>query len=63
LSHVPAAEQCGWVQDRFGLSWQVVPVQLFEMLRHPDGARRQRVTQAFLRRKKFDLAQLQAAFG
>jgi len=63
LSAEPAAEQCGWVQDRFGLSWQIVPVQLFDMLQHPDAARRQRVFQAMLGMKKLDLAALQKAFG
>lgn len=36
LSHVPEAEQCGWCKDQFGLSWQVVPAQLGELMQHPD---------------------------
>ena len=63
LSAEPAAEQCGWVQDRFGLSWQIVPEQLFAMLQHPDTQRRQSVMDALMGMKKLDLAALQAAFG
>ena len=63
LSAVPEAEQCGWVQDRFGVSWQVVPEQLFEMLQHPDATRRKRVFDTLMGMKKIDLARLQAAFG
>jgi len=60
LSAVPQAEQCGWIKDRFGVSWQIVPTKLNEMLQGDEG-RRQRVTQAFLKMKKFDLAALEAA--
>lgn len=52
---------CGWLKDRFGLSWQVVPTALLEMLRSPDPAAVQRVTRAFMRMKKFDIAELQKA--
>ncbi len=62
LSASPGHEQCGWRQDRFGLSWQVVPTQLPEMLQDPDTARRDRVMQALLKMKKLDIAQLQQAF-
>ncbi|MGZ5179270.1 MAG: VOC family protein [Ramlibacter sp.] len=62
LSAVPQAEQCGWVQDRFGLSWQIVPVRLFEMLQDPDNARVQRVFGAVMGMKKIDLAGLEKAF-
>lgn len=62
LSAEPAAEQCGWVQDRFGLSWQIVPEQLLEMLQHPDARRRKRVMDALMGMKKIDLRQLYAAF-
>jgi predicted 3-demethylubiquinone-9 3-methyltransferase (glyoxalase superfamily) len=61
LSAVPQAEQCGWVCDRFGVSWQIVPVQLFELLQDPDAARRQRVLSALMGMKKLDLRALQAA--
>jgi predicted 3-demethylubiquinone-9 3-methyltransferase (glyoxalase superfamily) len=63
LSADPEAEQCGWLKDRFGLSWQIVPEQVFEMLQHPDKARRHRVFNAVMGMKKLDLARLQAAFG
>lgn len=62
LSAVPEREQCGWLQDRFGLSWQVVPTQLPEMLQDPDATRRQRVLQALMAMKKLDIARLQQAF-
>lgn len=62
LSAVPAAEQCGWLKDRFGVSWQVAPTAMGRML--SDGTREQieRVTRAFLPMKKFDLAALQRAY-
>jgi predicted 3-demethylubiquinone-9 3-methyltransferase (glyoxalase superfamily) len=53
---------CGWVKDRFGLSWQVVPAALIEMLLDKDAAKVGRVTKAFLQMKKFDLAALKQAF-
>ena len=62
LSADAAAEQCGWLKDRWGLSWQVVPTELPEMLQHPDAARRQRVLDAIMALKKLDIAQLQQAF-
>lgn len=62
LSAVPEAEQCGWLKDRFGLSWQIVPAAMIEMMRSGDSAGIARVTQAFLKMKKFDLAALTAAY-
>ncbi|HSX02887.1 MAG TPA: VOC family protein [Candidatus Saccharimonadia bacterium] len=53
--------QCGWLKDRFGLSWQIVPTQLGELMADPDPARAGRVMQAMLQMKKLDLAALQAA--
>lgn len=61
LSVVPEAEQCGWCKDPFGLSWQVTPVRLGELMTSGDDAVVRRVTQAFLGMKKFDLAALEAA--
>ena len=55
--------QCGWLKDRFGLSWQVVPKTLSSMLQDRDVAKRERVTKAFLQMKKFDLAALDRAFA
>jgi predicted 3-demethylubiquinone-9 3-methyltransferase (glyoxalase superfamily) len=54
---------CGWLKDKFGLSWQVVPDVLFEMLMDPDQAKVKRVTKAFLQMKKFDIAELKRAFA
>lgn len=58
----PQAQQCGWLKDAFGVSWQVHPNELNEMLTDPDTARVERVTSAFLQMKKFDLAALRSAF-
>jgi len=52
---------CGWLKDRYGLSWQVVPKQLEEMLRDKDSRKVERVTAAFLKIKKFDLEELRRA--
>lgn len=58
----PAAQRCGWLKDAFGVSWQVVPAALPRMLRDADGEAATRVTGAFMRMKKFDLAALQRAY-
>lgn len=52
---------CGWLKDRFGLSWQVVPKVLSEMLKDSDTKKSQRVTKAFLQMKKFDIEALKKA--
>ena len=62
LSAVPEAEQCGWVKDKFGVSWQIVPTIMAEMLKSGDKKKVQRVTKAFLKMKKFDLEALQKAY-
>lgn len=62
LSAVPEAEQCGWLKDKFGLSWQITPSAMDEMLKSSDPEQLDRVTQAFLKMKKFDLAELQRAY-
>lgn len=53
--------QCGWLEDRFGVSWQVVPTPLYALLKDPDPARSKRVMQALLGMVKLDLAALEAA--
>lgn len=63
LSAVPEAEQCGWVKDRYGVSWQIVPKRLNELLADPDKEKAGRVTQAMLQMKKIDIAALEAAAG
>jgi predicted 3-demethylubiquinone-9 3-methyltransferase (glyoxalase superfamily) len=62
LSAVPQAEQCGWLKDKYGLSWQIVPTQMDQMLQDEDSERAARVTRAFLKMKKFDLAALRRAY-
>jgi predicted 3-demethylubiquinone-9 3-methyltransferase (glyoxalase superfamily) len=62
LSAVPEAEQCGWIKDPFGVSWQITPTSLDEYLSRGTEEQRNRVTQAFLQMKKFDLAELDRAF-
>jgi predicted 3-demethylubiquinone-9 3-methyltransferase (glyoxalase superfamily) len=57
----PAAQQCGWLKDRFGLSWQVIPAAMFALLADPDQDRARRATEAMLRMKKLDLAELERA--
>jgi predicted 3-demethylubiquinone-9 3-methyltransferase (glyoxalase superfamily) len=52
---------CGWLKDRFGLSWQVVPTGMQELFDHPDQQRANRAMQAILEMKKIDLAALQSA--
>ena len=63
LSAVPEAEGCGWLKDRFGLSWQIVPSGMQRMLRDADGEQLARVTRAFLSMRKFDLAALEDAYA
>ena len=62
LSAVPAAEQCGWVKDKDGLSWQIVLAAMNEMLEKGAPEQLVRITQAFLEMKKFNIAELQKAF-
>jgi predicted 3-demethylubiquinone-9 3-methyltransferase (glyoxalase superfamily) len=62
LSSVPEAEQCGWLKDKYGISWQIVPTTMDEMMRNGTEEQIARVTQAFLKMKKFDLAELQKAY-
>ena len=57
----PKAQQCGWLKDRFGLSWQVIPALLSELVGDPDPAKAQRATTAMLQMKKMDIAALKRA--
>ena len=62
LSAVPEAEQCGWLKDKYGLSWQIVPTVMEEMIKDKDEKKLARVTEAFLKMKKFDIAALKRAY-
>lgn len=62
LSADPKAEQCGWLKDKYGLSWQIVPTIMEEMLRDKDVEKLARVTEAFLKMKKFDIKALKKAY-
>lgn len=59
LSYVPEAEQCGWVKDRFGLSWQITPANMNELIYGGTEEDLKRLTEVFLKMKKFDLAELE----
>jgi predicted 3-demethylubiquinone-9 3-methyltransferase (glyoxalase superfamily) len=61
LSDGGVEQQCGWVKDKFGLSWQVVPSMLGQLLGDKDRAKAQRAMQAMLQMKKFDIAEMQRA--
>lgn len=62
LSAVPESEQCGWLKDKYGLSWQIVPKQLGEFLEDPDKEKSGRAMTAMLQMKKLDIAELEKAF-
>jgi predicted 3-demethylubiquinone-9 3-methyltransferase (glyoxalase superfamily) len=57
------AQQCGWLKDKYGVSWQVVPVVLPEMLSDPDPAKSQRVMNAVLQMKKIEIEELKRAYN
>jgi predicted 3-demethylubiquinone-9 3-methyltransferase (glyoxalase superfamily) len=62
LSAVPEAEACGWLKDKYGVSWQVVPTVMDDMMTHGTKDAIARITQAFLPMKKFDIAVLERAY-
>ena len=55
------AQQCGWLKDKYGLSWQIVPRVLFELINGPDHEKGRRVTKALLQMKKIDIEALKRA--
>jgi len=59
----PNAQQCGWLKDKFGVSWQVVPTALTNMMTDPDRAKTERLMNALLKMKKLDIAGLQHAYA
>ena len=62
LSADPQAEQCGWLVDKFGLSWQIVPIILMEFLADQDRQKAENVTRAMLKMKKLEISKLKAAY-
>ncbi|MBI4733313.1 MAG: VOC family protein [Rubrobacteridae bacterium] len=62
LSAVPEAEQCGWLKDKYGISWQIVPTIMEKMMQNQDPETLNRVTQAFLKMKKLDIDELVKAY-
>lgn len=63
LSAIPEAEQCGWVKDRYGLSWQIVPKQLMRAISDPDPARAKRAFAAMMEMKRIDIAAIERALN
>jgi predicted 3-demethylubiquinone-9 3-methyltransferase (glyoxalase superfamily) len=59
----PKAQQCGWLKDKFGLSWQIVPQVLAELLNDSDTAKSRRAFEAMMQMKKLDIEGLQRAFS
>ena len=57
------AQQCGWLKDKYGVSWQVVPTVLVEMVGDPDSQKSQRAMQVMLQMKKLDIAELKRAYA
>ena len=62
LSAVPESEQCGWLKDKYGVSWQIVPTVMDKMMAKGSKEQIARVTEAFLKMKKFDIIELQKAY-
>ena len=62
MSDVGEEGRCGWLTDRFRISWQIAPIALGEMLASDDAAAVERVAAAFLQMSKFDIAELEKAF-
>lgn len=63
LSEGGSEGPCGWLKDRYGVSWQIVPSVLRQMMADADSAKKERTMNAFLKMKKFDLATLQRAYA
>jgi predicted 3-demethylubiquinone-9 3-methyltransferase (glyoxalase superfamily) len=63
LAHGGQEIACGWLKDKYGLCWQIVPTRFFEMIADPDPQRAARATQAMLGMTKFDIATLEKAYA
>lgn len=63
LANGGTAEQCGWLRDRYGLAWQIVPKVMAEMMAAPDRAKAKRAADAMMKMVKFDIAALEAAYS
>src|SRR5437879_874887 len=63
LANGGQAEQCGWLKDRWGLSWQIVPQALIDMMNSPDRVKAKRVSDAMMKMVKIDVAALERAFN
>ena len=61
LSSDPNAEQCGWLKDKFGVAWQIVPIRMYELMAEGTEEELNRVTQAMLKMKKIDIEALENA--
>lgn len=62
LSHAPESEQCGWLKDKFGVSWQIIPKRMMELLGGKDKVKAHRVANAMLKMKKIVIADLEKAY-
>lgn len=62
LSEGGKVEQCGWLKDRYGVSWQIAPADFAAMMKDPDRAKARRFTEAMMQMVKFDIAALRKAF-
>jgi predicted 3-demethylubiquinone-9 3-methyltransferase (glyoxalase superfamily) len=63
LKHGGKPQACGWISDKYGVSWQIVPTALLGMMADPDKAKARRAAEEMMRQVKFDIAKLEAAFN
>jgi predicted 3-demethylubiquinone-9 3-methyltransferase (glyoxalase superfamily) len=63
LSAVPESEQCGWLKDKFGVSWQIIPARMMELLADSNREKAHRVANAMLKMKKIIIADLEKAYN
>ena len=63
LSSVPESEQCGWCKDKYGLSWQIIPKRLVELMTAGGSEKSNKVMRAFMKMKKLNVAELEAAYN